>query len=227
MKVAGHPTRISALAQMLTLQSASAQQHYLVEGPGEPELTTNRDLYLHVLRTGRDARAASWSLSAFLRSLWKVSAGLRGSSAPTPDEVGALFSAAGSTPPPPFDPAWSGKDLDLTGDPAGYADWERVLLAQIADLEDFVTHPQSAAGTGVQAPRPPGSGARPTPAVWRNFDPASYCECAVAGAFGGWHRDDGARLPRPGSPDHSPVRDLTEISWLELSRLIVCGQIFE
>lgn len=228
VKIAGHPTRISALAQMLTLESAAAQQqHYLVEGPGTPELATNRDLYLHVLRTGRDARAASWSLSAFLRSLWKVSAGLRTHASLSPDEVGALFAAAGSTPPPPFDPAWSGKDLGLTGDPRTYADWERVLLAQISDLEDFVTHPSSQAGKGVQAPRPAGTGARPTPALWRNFDPAAYAECAVAGSFGGWHRADGARVPRPGTPDHSPVRELSDITWRELSRLIVCGQIFE
>lgn len=228
VKIAGHPTRISALAQMLTLQSAAAQQHYLVEGPDRPELVTNRDLYLHVLKTGRDARAASWSLSAFLRSLWKVSAGLRDRPALTPDEVAALFAAAGTTPPPPFDPAWSAKDLGLTGDPVCYADWERVLLSQIADLEDFVSHPVFApAGEAVQAPRPPGAGDRPTPRLWRNFDPASYTECAVAGAFGGWHRDDGARIPRPGAPDHSPVRELPEITWRELSRLIVCGQIFE
>lgn len=230
VRVARHPTRISALSQMLTLESAAAQQqHYLVAGPPRPELVTNRDLYLHVLKIGRDARAASWSLSAFLRSLWKVSSGLRRHSSLSPDEVGALFAAAGSTPPPPFDPAWTGKDLSLAADPASYADWERVLLAQIADLEDFVTHPATHPGSreGVRAPRPAGTGARPTPALWRNFDPASYAECAVAGALGGWHRADGARMPRPGAPDHSPVRDLPDLSWRELSRLLVCGQIFE
>lgn len=229
IRVASHQTRVSALAQVLVFESGvQHKQTYSVDGSGIPQLITNRDLYLHVLRIGRDARAASWSLSAFLRSLWKVSAGLRHHPDLTLDEVGALFSAAASTPPPSYDAAWTSKDLRLSGEPSSYADWERVLLSQIADLEDFVTHPQRPhAARSVEAPRPQGTGARATPVRWCNFDPTSYVECAVAGAFGGWNAADGARVPRADGPIQSPIRELPKVTWLELSRLLVCGQIYE
>ncbi len=116
--------------------------------------------------------------------------------------MAAMFAAASTTPPAAFDPAWSGKDLALPGtEPDGYADWERVLLSQIADLEDFLTHPPGPqARFGADAPRPPGSGARATPARWYNFDPATYLECAVACSLGGWDAADGARVPLPTRP---------------------------
>ncbi|GAA3206719.1 hypothetical protein [Actinocorallia longicatena] len=226
VRVASHQTRVSALSHVLVFESGvQHKQTYWVDGPDDPQLTTNRDLYLTVLKIGRDARAASWSLSAFLRSMWKVSSGLRARPHLTLDDVGALFSAAGSTPPPSYDEAWTTKDLDLTGAPRSYADWERVLLSQIADLEDFVARPPVRDdGDGVQAPRPEGTGRRATPALWRNFDSAAFVECAIAGAFGGWSASDGARLPKDDGPRQSPVRDIPEIPWLELARMLVCGQ---
>ncbi|MDX6740486.1 hypothetical protein [Actinocorallia sp. A-T 12471] len=227
VRVARHQSRVSALAQVLTFESGVPhKQMYWVDGPEEPQLATNRDMYLHLLRIGRDARAASWSLSALLRSLWKVGSALRHEHGLEADQVGALFTAAAGSPPPPFDPAWSAKDLTFDGDPFIQADWEKVLLSQIADLEDFVTSPAQYVDGVAPAPRPPGSGPRATPARWRNFDPAAYLECAVAGTFGGWDVADGSRVPRDGGPSASPVRELGEIPWLELSRLLVCGQIF-
>ncbi|MCD0453432.1 hypothetical protein LO762_30250 [Actinocorallia sp. API 0066] len=228
VRVARHQTRVSALAQVLTFESGVPQTRmYWVDGPPGPQLATNRDLYLHLLRIGKDARAAAWSLSALLRSLWKVGSALRDTARLEPDQVAALFSAAAGSPPPAFDPAWSGKDLSLSGDPATQADWEKVLLSQIADLEDFVVHPAAPVHGVSPAPRPYGSGPRAVPARWRNFDPAAYLECAVAGAFGGWDVADGSRVPRDGGPSASPVRQLGLVSWFELSRLLACGQLFE
>jgi hypothetical protein len=185
--VATHDSRISALAQIMVLDSDVRQrQAYWVDGPPGPAVRTNRDLYLVFLHLGQEARAASWSLSAFLRSLWKVSAALGGQERLEPDDVAAMFAAASTTPPAGFDPAWSGKDLSLPGgEPQGYADWERVLLSQIADLEDFLAAPPGPqARFGVDAPRPPGSGDRATPARWYNFDPATYLESPAASAAG-------------------------------------------
>ncbi|TDC53335.1 hypothetical protein E1281_17940, partial [Actinomadura sp. KC345] len=141
--VAAHDSRVSALAQILVLESDVPHgPAYRVEGPPGPAVRTNRDLYLVFLHLGQEARAASWSLSAFLRALWKVSAPLAARPRLEPDDVAAMFSAASTTPPAAFDPAWSAKDLSLPGaEPDGYADWERVLLSQIADLEDFLTAP--------------------------------------------------------------------------------------
>ena len=127
-RVAAHDSRISALAQVLVLAAeeteGGAGREYRVEGPPGPAVRTNRDLYLVFLHLGQEARAASWSLSAFLRSLWRVSAPLSGRPRLEPDYVAAMFAAASTTPPAAFDPAWSGKDLSLPGDePDRYADW--------------------------------------------------------------------------------------------------------
>ncbi|MFC4048123.1 hypothetical protein ACFOY4_00360 [Actinomadura syzygii] len=229
-----HDSRISALAQVLVIESGPRhEQTYWVEGPPGPAVRTNRDLYLVFLQLGQEARAASWSLSAFLRSLWKVSAPLSDQPKLEPDDVAAMFAAASTTPPADFDPAWSGKDLALPGaEPDGYADWERVLLSQVADLEDFIAAPPGPqARFGVDAPRPPGSGARATPARWYNFDPATYLECAVAGSLGGWDAADGARVPLPTGPGEPParsyVRTITSMTWDDLSRIAVCGQVYE
>ncbi|MFC0042545.1 hypothetical protein [Actinomadura rayongensis] len=228
--VSAHDSRVAALAQVLVLESGVPhRQIYWVEGPFAPSVRTNRDLYLHVLRVGRDTRAGSWSLSGFLRALWKVSLPLRERDELEADDAAALFSAAVAVSPAPFDPKWSGRDLLLPGAaPRDHADWERVLLAQIADLEDFVVAPPGPRGRfGVDAPRPSGSGPRPTPARWCNFDPATYLECAVAGGVGGWDVSDGARVPSEGGPTRSPVRPLTTVTWEDLARIAVCGQLYE
>lgn len=233
--VATHDSRIAALAQVLAMESGVPhKQLYWVSGPPAPALRTNRDLYLHFLHLGQEARARSWSLSAFLRSLWKVSGPLRTLPALEPDDVAAMFSAAATTPPAGFDPAWAGKDLSLPGDePEGYADWERVILSQLADLEEFLAAPPGPqARFGVDAPRPPGCGRRATPPRWYNFDPATYLECAVAGSLGGWDPADGARVPLPGGPAagsaaRSYVRSITTMSWADLARIAVCGQMYE
>jgi len=233
--MSAHDSRISALAQILVMESGvKHKQMYWVAGPPGPFLHTNRDLYLHFLHLGQEARAASWSLSAFLRSLWKVSAPLQGQDTLEPDDVAAMFSAASTTPPVDFDPDWSARDLSLPGEePDGYGDWERVVLSQLADLEEFLNSPPGPqARFGVDAPRPPGSGRRATPPRWYNFDPATYLECAVAGSLGGWDAADGARVPLPtGTSDPVParsyVRSLTSMTWADLARIAVCGQMYE
>ncbi|WP_018656142.1 hypothetical protein [Actinomadura flavalba] len=228
--VSTHDTRVQALARVLVLEGGVPhRQLYRVVGPPAATDRTNRDLYLHVLGVGRDVRSASWSLSAFLRALWKVSLPLRDQEALAPDDVAALFTAAAVVAPAPYDPAWSIKDLALPGDaPHDHADWERVILSQLADLEDFVHHPPGPdARFGVDAPRPSGSGERATPPRWYNFEPATYLECAVAGALGGWDAADGQRTPRPGAPQKSLVRLLPRLTWGDLSRVLVCGQLYE
>ncbi|MQY09147.1 hypothetical protein [Actinomadura macrotermitis] len=226
-----HESRVAALAQLLAVESGVPhKQLYRVAGPADPAVRTNRDLYLRLLRLGREARAASWSLSAFLRALWKAAGPLADRAVLEPDDVAALFAAARAISPAPYDPAWSTADLSLPGaEPAGHADWERVVLSQIADLEDFLAAPPGPrARFGVDAPRPAGSGPRATPRRWCNFDTATYLECAVAGSLGGWDAADGARAPRPGAAQTaSPVRELSPMGWGDLARIAVCGQLYE
>ncbi|MFG2004710.1 hypothetical protein ACGFNU_36715 [Spirillospora sp. NPDC048911] len=234
--MAAHESRIAALAQVLVLESGIPhKQLYWISGPPGPALHTNRDLYLHFLHLGQEARTRAWSLSAFLRSLWRVSAPLRTREVLEPDDVAAMFSAAAVAPPAEFDPAWCGKDLSLPGrEPDGYGDWERVILSQLADLAEFQAAPPGPqARFGVDAPRPAAAGRRATPPRWYNFDPATYLECAVAGSLGGWDPVDGARVPLPaGSPGGSAqprsyVRPITTMTWADLARIAVCGQMYE
>ncbi|MBW8487126.1 hypothetical protein [Actinomadura parmotrematis] len=225
-----HASRAGALARLLVFESGVPhKQTYWVAGPAEPVLRTNRDLYLHLLRLGQDLRAASWSLSGYLRGLWRAAGPLADRDELSPDDVAALFSAAQLVPPVPYNGAWTVTDFTLPrGEPSSHADWERVVLSQIAYLEDFVTAPPGPrARFGADAPRPPGSGRRATPARWCNFDPATYLECAVAGSVGGWDAGDGAREPRAGGPARSPVRDLAPFGWGDLCRMLACGQLYE
>lgn len=233
-KVSTHDSRVGALAQVLVLESGVPhKQVYWVVGPPGPVYRTNRDLYLHFLKLGRQAKVTSWSLSAFLRGLWKVSSPMRGRTSLELDDVAAMFSAAIATSPPPYDAEWSKRDLSLPGAaPVGYADWERVVLSQLADLEDFVSFPPGGlARHGVGAPRPTGSGARCTPARWLNFGPAAYLECAAAGALGGWRPTDGARIqlaPKAGAPPvESKIREIASLGWPDLARVAACGQLYE
>jgi hypothetical protein len=234
VRMSSHDSRVGALARVLVMESGVVhKQTYWVVGPPGPAYQTNRDLYLHFLHLGQEARSASWSLSAYLRGLWKVSVPLRGRAELALDDVAAMFSAAAATSPPSYDPAWSTTDLALPGSaPAGYADWERIILSQLADLEDFVLHPPGPrARFGVNAPRPPGGGTRATPPRWLNFDPAAYLECAVAGGYGGWDAADGARVPLPNpqgtTTRRSTIRAITTMGWPDLARIAVCGQTYE
>ncbi|OLT22907.1 hypothetical protein BJF79_46125 [Actinomadura sp. CNU-125] len=190
VRMAAHDSRVSALAHVLAMESGVRhKQTYWVDGPAGPAVRTNRDLYLVFLHLGQDARAASWSLSAFLRALWKVSVPLRDREFLEPDDVAAMFAAAATVAPAPFDPAWSGKDLALPGpEPGGYADWERVVLSQLADLEDFLAAPPGPrARFGVDAPRPPGSGRprrRPSGGTTSTPPPTSSARSPGASAAG-------------------------------------------
>ncbi|MFD0534649.1 hypothetical protein ACFQY7_13650 [Actinomadura luteofluorescens] len=231
-RVAAHDSRISALAQVMVLESGVRhRQMYWVDGPPGPAVRTNRDLYLVFLQLGQEARAASWSLSAFLRSLWKVGATLAGQAHLEPDDVAAMFAAAATTPPAAFDPAWSGEDLSLPGDePDGYADWERVLLSQIADLEDFLSAPRARGpGSACRRPgRPARAPAPPRPAGTTSTRRRTWSARWRAASAAGTRPTAPACPAGPGEqPARSYVRTITTMSWADLARIAVCGQVYE
>jgi hypothetical protein len=224
--VSTYDSRVGALTRVLVMQSGVAhKQSYWVEGPAEPVLTTNRDLYLHLLRLGRRARGDSWSLSAFLRGLRHVGESVQDRGELTLDDVAAMFDAALTVAPPAYDPSWSSADLALPGGtPVDHADWDRVIRSQLADLEDLAARPTGGRGK-VEVSR--SGGPRATPRRWCNTEVAAYLECAVAGSLGGWDAADGARVALPGGPPASPVRAVTPLSWEGMARLAVCGQLYE
>ena len=231
-----HQDRIAALAQVLILESGvGREQTYWVAGEAEQVCRTVRDLYRRLLQLSHDMTSAHRSLSAFLRALWWVSRPLRGRDVLDLDSVAALLMAAATAAPPKVDPAWRTGDLANDSDGRdGYQRWERVILSQIVDLEDFAARPPGEyAYFGVDAPRAPGIGRRATPVRWYNFDPESYLECAMAGTLGGWHEQDGVRAPVPGAVESREVGpELTSatiqgLTWADLADFAVCGQIYE
>lgn len=116
--------------------------------------------------------------------------------------------------------------------------WLRRLAGQIVDL-----HEMEIAGIlddkwrdfGLNSP----SGGR-----WYNFEPHSYIECGLTGAFGGWQpSDDSDRIYVPGlvaaldsdgnmvsaKPEDiaNQVLEMAVVSWDEFLEFIECGQCYE
>ena len=139
-----------------------------------------------------------------------------------------------SVDPPPLSAAWRSASFRYVDEPTSYADWEVIVLSQIADLADFAD--QGPLGEhayfGVDAPRPGGC-VRATDMRWYNFDPRGYLECGMAGSMGGWDEDDGVRKQVPGPVVPLVVepapgeRSVAAVSWAELAELARCGQEYE
>ncbi len=178
--------------------------------------------------------ATGRSLDEFLRAWWRVSHALPSEGWFDLDTVAAMVAAAGAVDPPPLSAAWRSASFQHVDEPVSYADWEAIVLSQIADLADFVDHGplDEHAYFGVDAPRPD-SCVRATGIRWYNFDPRGYLECGVAGSLGGWDEDDGVRKPVPGPvvplvPEPEPgERSVAAVGGAELAELARCGQEYE
>jgi hypothetical protein len=193
-------------------------------------LQTNRDLYLFVSKLGVTNKK---SLEEYLRTLWSLAQRYRDRGELKLHEFAALLEQSFVQSPPVDAPAPSESETL-----AGFAEWERAILAQIRDLREM-----AAAGTledqmryfGVNAP----SGAR-----WYNFDPSTYLECAMAGTFGGWDEgDDTGRMLVPGKvavldaqgqvhavdPQDivEPVQVIDGVDWQRFIDFIWAGQCYE
>ena len=96
---------------------------------------------------------------------------------------------------------------------------------------------------GTEAKRPRRA-KRPTSAYWHNFDPLTYIECGVVGAFGGWEPGDQtgrelvsgmvAVVGEAGTigamaAEHieRPVIELDRVEWSMLVDFLECGQLYE
>jgi hypothetical protein len=127
-------------------------------------------------------------LEEFLRAWWFTGYDHADEKALEPDALLAWLHEALNAPAPPFERSWARENLDL-GQLDGFSAWSRVIRAQVCDLREL-----DAAGSlrsqetylGLEAPRPAGSGRRPTAARWFNLDVASYLESGVIATVGGW-----------------------------------------
>ena len=181
---------------------------------------TNRDLYLLVQRLqetfhGRAVR----SLEEYLRALWSLAAEGR-DAPPSVLEVSRWIEAALSYPAPPFQPSWQELEPPVADEVASFAEWQRLILSQVADL-----HQMDAAGQldneyrffGLQSP---------AGRSWFNFDVFTYLECGIRGALGGYQEED-APVPPPGEPAEGPTFAVPHFSWGAFAEILLCGQIYE
>lgn len=224
--VGSYPDHVEAITAMFVLDAGVAARTYQIEGRAERACPTIQDLRERVVDTGRRVRASGRSLSEFLRAWWLVSKRLSGARRIDLDTVAAWVGAAGIVAPPPLRPSWRRADLPGPDSARRYADWQRVVISQIADLADLADSADSAdsagqgpfpapAAAGTPVPRPPGR-TRATSAVWHNLDPAAYLEAAMSGLL-----TDGAGV----DDDRSPRRPVDAgLSWADLTRITASGQ---
>jgi hypothetical protein len=227
--------RVAALARVLAFESGPVhKQTYWVEGPPGPVCRTGRDLYQRVVNEGERMTAAGRSLDEFLRAWWRVGQALPVEGSFDLDTVAAMVAAAAVVDPPPLSTTWRSARFQYVDEPVSHADWEAIVLSQIADLADFADHGplDEHAYFGIDAPQPDGC-VRATDSRWYNFDPRGYLECGMAGSLGGWDEDDGIRKPVSGPvvpliPEPPPgEHPVAAVSWADLADLARCGQEYE
>jgi hypothetical protein len=201
-----------------------------VAGPPGPVCGTNRDLYTRLVGVGQDMTAAGRTLEEFLRAWWLVGRPMAARARLEPDTVAAMVAAAATIDPPPLRQTWRTTPYRLAHEPTEHADWERVVLSQIADLADLAdAGPRATHALGMEVPRPPGS-IRATGGRWHTFDPRAYLERGMAGSLGGREEAGGSRSAVPGPVDpvtaepESGEQVLNTLSWGDLATLSVCGQ---
>lgn len=145
-------------------------------------LLTNQDIYAQIIAFEEQFGGALLpSLEAYLRSLWHLIAEER----PSLIDAGQLIiwlEQAFLQKPPEFQVSWYDylQPAPLSKLNATFADWESVILFQIADLKRMEESGDLACPErycGITSP----SGTR-----WTNFDPITYLECAVRGTMGGY-----------------------------------------
>jgi hypothetical protein len=190
------------------------------------QLRTNRDLYLFVAALVENDDGQARELEEYLRALWRLGSAQQANDRLALASFAALLVGAFQEEAPAFVPAW--QDIaEEEGTYAGYPRWERTIFSQIVDLREMKDAGMLANEHryfGVDAPR----GRR-----WFNFDPQTYLECAVEGAFGGWRPGD--RTGRDYVPAKNlaleeldiPIFEITRVSWDQFADFLRAGQSFE
>lgn len=203
-----------------------------------PQLHTNRDLYLAINDLSVQHKDCDRSLEVYLLAVLNRAPRFCDRESLTLSEFYDLLACGFTHDPVPFDDVWRDQYDNLPHEDNDYAGWRATVIRQIVDLrelEECGTLENELRYFGVSAPR--GS-------YWFNFDPLTYLECAMAGAFGGWNPGDGTgRQYVPGpvavpSDDGSiqsvnpedlpnPTCEIPAVTWDNFKRFVICGQIYE
>lgn len=206
--------------------------------PSVAQIKTNRDLYLHIVRLAKVYSDSDRSLEQYLLVLW---AGVSRHSGESWLDVSVFCHLLGEAFEARIPYAEEEEQLvraASVGAEAGYYTVADTLMKQVADLRAM-----QQAGTLDDEYRYFGVDA-PSGALWYNFDPLTYLECAVSGTFGGWEEgDDSGRVYVPGKVavlDSSGAlvevdpRDIQSVEcqlepldWATVDDFLWCGQAYE
>jgi hypothetical protein len=119
-----------------------------------------------------------------------------------------------------------------------FIEWMEAVVNQIRELREMAENGLLEIEYRELGLTAPGGG------HWYNFDPVSYIECGIAGAFGGWEEGDStgriyvpgevAFLDTEGKVEFGDPRELagppvevSQITWRQFSDFVWCGQNYE
>jgi len=193
------------------------------------ELETNRDLYRFVTALVTARSSSTRSLDDYLRALLGRVIAMRGRAELAPREFVDLVISAFDDEPLPYDPAWSSAELPVDEAAPSQRDVEHKLLRQIVDVRELAAAGAMRKGDryfGVDAPRG---------THWTNFDPATFVECGMQGAFGGWTTPDetgkrrvvGAASPVDSGSLVQRFVPIPHVTWEDVLAFLRCGQEYE
>jgi hypothetical protein len=202
------------------------------------ELRTNRNLYEFVLRFMENHKKTTRTLEEYLCSLWSIVSRYRDSESLSLTDFVTILEGALAAPVPKFVPVCPSSELKSIPEYAGFEEWEETILVQIALLREMNLN-----GTLENEQRYFGV-ETPDGSSWYNFDPLTYLECGIVGAFGGWEpEDDTGRQLVPGKvlkntdggealdlgprDVQRPVLELRSISWADFIKFLECGRYYE
>jgi hypothetical protein len=194
-----------------------------------PTIRNNRDLYQVITALVALHRGRSPPLVEYLRALLDLFRSLADRPALDPDTFARVLGEAFAGRPDARAEVVAAE---------GFAAVEAALNGQVRDLLAM-----KANGTLENEERYFGVDA-PSRMRWYNFDPLTYLECGVQGAFGGWQvTDDTGRMPVPGQvamlderdeivavdPADLPddVEPIDVITWEDVERFLHCGRTYE
>jgi len=195
-------------------------------------ILTNRDLYRFVANLIEENEASVRTLARYLAALRTLLWRHRALPTLGPGTFAGVLADAFVTDPLALQ--------RLAGGPraSGFEDVDRTIARQLddlSDMEDAGILEDELRAFGLEAP----SGNR-----WYNFEPSTYLECGISGAFGGWQEgDDTSRILVPeeialiGADGRESVVDphevaevampLGPITWADVLRFVECGQTYE
>ncbi len=192
-------------------------------------IETDQELFAAIANTQRANQSSERSLQDYLLALLPGLKEFRDQEGLSADSFSELLATAFSSEPSTFDEKWTRQkpfhEVGQTHDEV-----EQQLISQIVDLHYMEKSGQLKDGYkyfGLKSPR--GS-------YWYNFDPSTYIECGLAGAFGSrdFYIGETMTVGLHGNVTYGyqerPEREAQPMKWLtwkDIGLFVVMGQMYE